>query len=186
MDLPAVFGGHYKSYSNPPTLVTDSKGVEFRGILAYDTQQANALCYVVVRMDTQAVIFASPPGAGSGSISASPLGPLKVVWNVTQGAGPIIRSQDIPGQFTPFTPGAPGHTILAGSAAPVATQGSVGDLYLQLVGDTTVRLWGPKIAGGWGLGVSLRGPAGADGSGAGLTTGDQEALTRLRAFLGIA
>jgi hypothetical protein len=105
--LSGTFGpnNRYKTYTNAPSVVTDAAGVEFRGLLASDTKQANKLCYVVVRMDTQAVIFASPAGAGSGSISAAPNGPLKVVYNVAQNAGTTTTSEAIPDVFTPFSIG---------------------------------------------------------------------------------
>jgi hypothetical protein len=105
--LPGTFGpnNRYKTYTNAPSVVTDAAGVEFRGLLAYDNQQANKLCYVVVRMDTQAVIWASPAGVGSGSVSAAPNGPLKVVYNVNQNAGTATTSEAIPDVFTPFSIG---------------------------------------------------------------------------------
>jgi hypothetical protein len=102
--LPGTFGpnNRYTSYTNAPSVITDYDGVEFRGLLASDAEQSHKLCYVVVRMDTQAVIFASPADAGSGSISASPLGPLTVVYNVDQNMGTATESVPIPNVFTPF------------------------------------------------------------------------------------
>jgi hypothetical protein len=104
MNLPGTFGpsNRYTTYTNAPTTVTDYKGIEFRGLLVSDVQQAGQLVYVVVRMDTLTVVFASPAGAGSGSISASPLGPLKATYNVGQNKGTATESVPIPSVFTPF------------------------------------------------------------------------------------
>lgn len=56
--------------------------------------------------------------------------------------------------------GADGRTILSGSAAPGAGIGANGDFYLNTA---TSMLYGPKAAGAWPAGVSLKGAAGADG-----------------------
>ena len=53
------------------------------------------------------------------------------------------------------------NTILSGSTAPTATIGSVGDYYIDL---TSVNLYGPKTAEGWGNPVSLRGLQGQNGT----------------------
>ncbi|HEV2478224.1 MAG TPA: hypothetical protein VGS79_01115 [Puia sp.] len=51
--------------------------------------------------------------------------------------------------------GSPGTKIYSGSGAPTVGLGIVGDFYL----DTTSHdLWGPKLASGWGTGVSLESP----------------------------
>lgn len=55
--------------------------------------------------------------------------------------------------------------VLAGSGAPDAGLGNVGDLYI----DTTAsRLYGPKTISGWGSGVTLQGQQGETGA-----TGEQ-------------
>ena len=53
------------------------------------------------------------------------------------------------------------NTILSGSTAPTATIGNVGDYYIDL---TSVNLYGPKTAEGWGNPVSLRGLQGQNGT----------------------
>ena len=53
------------------------------------------------------------------------------------------------------------NTILSGSTAPTATIGSVGDYYIDL---TSVNLYGPKTAEGWGTPISLRGLQGQNGT----------------------
>ena len=53
------------------------------------------------------------------------------------------------------------NTILSGATVPTATIGSVGDYYIDL---TSVNLYGPKTAEGWGTPVSLRGLQGEKGS----------------------
>lgn len=118
--LPGIFGpnNRYTSYTNAPSIVTDYAGIEFRGLLVADAQQAGKLVYVVVRMDTQEVVFASPAGVGSGSISASPAGPLKVVYNVGQNKGTATESVVIPNVFTAFP---------AGLRGPIGPKGDRGD-----------------------------------------------------------
>ena len=53
------------------------------------------------------------------------------------------------------------NTILSGSTVPTATIGNVGDYYIDL---TSVNLYGPKTAEGWGNPVSLRGLQGQNGT----------------------
>ena len=53
------------------------------------------------------------------------------------------------------------NTILSGSTAPTATIGSIGDYYIDL---TSVNLYGPKTAEGWGTPISLRGLQGQNGT----------------------
>jgi hypothetical protein len=55
--------------------------------------------------------------------------------------------------------------VLAGSGAPSAGLGNVGDLYLDASSST---LYGPKTLAGWGAGVSLQGQQGIQGE-----TGEQ-------------
>ena len=49
-----------------------------------------------------------------------------------------------------------GSTILSGSGAPTAAAGNNGDFYLDL---STMQLYGPKTASGWGSGTTLQGNA---------------------------
>ncbi|HWZ05009.1 MAG TPA: hypothetical protein VNX40_15435 [Mucilaginibacter sp.] len=60
----------------------------------------------------------------------------------------------------PGAKGASGSKIYAGSIAPPATTGIIGDYYLDKKLDL---LYGPKTASGWGVPVALRGPAGPAG-----------------------
>jgi len=53
-----------------------------------------------------------------------------------------------------------GNTILSGNVAPEIYNGSNGDYYIDNV---THILYGPKVSGVWGSGISLIGPAGAPG-----------------------
>ncbi|MBB3055059.1 hypothetical protein [Mucilaginibacter gotjawali] len=57
--------------------------------------------------------------------------------------------------------GAAGSKIYAGGVAPAATTGAIGDYYLDRV---TAFLYGPKTASGWGIPVTLKGPAGPPGN----------------------
>ena len=58
--------------------------------------------------------------------------------------------------------GAPGNTLLNGTANPSASQGNNGDFYLNTA---TNSVFGPKAAGAWpATGVSIVGPIGATGA----------------------
>jgi hypothetical protein len=57
--------------------------------------------------------------------------------------------------------GANGSVILSGTATPSASEGNVGDYYLNT---QTCLLYGPKTASGWGTSVSLKGNDGATGA----------------------
>lgn len=57
--------------------------------------------------------------------------------------------------------GVDGRTVLNGSGAPSNGLGAIGDFYIDIA---TARLYGPKLIGGWGGGISLIGPAGATGA----------------------
>jgi hypothetical protein len=61
---------------------------------------------------------------------------------------------------TDGTDGTDGRTILSGTAAPGAGVGNVGDFFLDT---TNLLLYGPKTAGGWGTGTSIKGPKGDKG-----------------------
>jgi hypothetical protein len=54
-----------------------------------------------------------------------------------------------------------GKTILSGSSAPSSGTGTDGDFYLNTAAST---LYGPKASGAWPAGVTLIGPAGANGT----------------------
>lgn len=72
--------------------------------------------------------------------------------------------------------GADGRTILSGSGAPT-TQGEDGDFYLDTA---TSTLYGPKNVT-WPAGVSLIGPAGADGAGIpAISSGDSGKLLAVK------
>lgn len=57
--------------------------------------------------------------------------------------------------------GANGSVIYSGNGAPSTSVGTTGDFYLDL---TAGMLYGPKTAGGWGTGFSLKGATGATGA----------------------
>ena len=57
--------------------------------------------------------------------------------------------------------GADGKTVLNGTGAPSSGLGAIGDFYIDTA---AARLYGPKLIGGWGGGISLIGPAGATGA----------------------
>ena len=54
--------------------------------------------------------------------------------------------------------GTNGNKILNGSGAPAADLGLTNDYYLD---KDSYTLYGPKLVAGWGIGVSLKGPAGS-------------------------
>lgn len=58
------------------------------------------------------------------------------------------------------TNGTNGNKILNGSGAPAANLGLANDYYLD---KDSYTLYGPKLPSGWGIGVSLKGPAGNSG-----------------------
>ena len=57
-------------------------------------------------------------------------------------------------------PGVDGATLLSGDGAPANVLGKDGDFYLD---KTTVSIYGPKTASGWGNGTVLKGKDGQDG-----------------------
>ena len=57
--------------------------------------------------------------------------------------------------------GKDGSMIYAGTTDPAASLGAIGDYYLN---KTNSLLYGPKSAGGWGAGSSLKGATGAKGA----------------------
>jgi hypothetical protein len=57
--------------------------------------------------------------------------------------------------------GANGSSVLNGTGAPTTAIGADGDFYLDI---STYMIYGPKAAGTWGPGVSLKAPAGGNGS----------------------
>ena len=69
--------------------------------------------------------------------------------------------QGATGRAGPMGPaGSNGTVIYSGIGAPSATLGNVGDFYLDT---TNCVLYGPKVASGWGAGVSLQGATGPAG-----------------------
>lgn len=52
--------------------------------------------------------------------------------------------------------GTPGSKILSGTGTPAADLGATGDYYLD---KNSYSLYGPKLAGGWGVALSLKGTA---------------------------
>lgn len=59
-------------------------------------------------------------------------------------------------------PGADGNTILSGTGAPGSGLGKNGDFYVDV--SAPMRMYGPKLSGVWGSGVSMIGPQGATGN----------------------
>ncbi|MEO6633617.1 MAG: hypothetical protein ABIN13_17890, partial [Mucilaginibacter sp.] len=53
--------------------------------------------------------------------------------------------------------GTNGSAVLSGTGVPAAATGNDGDFYIDI---TTYKIYGPKAAGAWGSGTSLKGPAG--------------------------
>jgi hypothetical protein len=101
------------------------------------------------------------------SAKAAPEGgnPWDRVWAAidelrTQIAGIPAGPQGEPGPAG--VNGTNGKTILNGTSNPNAAIGTPGDFYLNTA---TSQLFGPKIAGEWGSGVSLIGPQGPAGTG---------------------
>ena len=62
------------------------------------------------------------------------------------------------------TNGINGNTILNGTSNPSGATGNLGDFYLNTASN---ELFGPKLASGWGSGVSIIGPPGTGGTGSG-------------------
>jgi|GEM_PF-5111138 len=62
--------------------------------------------------------------------------------------------------FVPGADGADGRTLLHGPAAPVNELGNDGDFYIDTASHT---LFGPKVDGTWGAGVSIQGEPGDPG-----------------------
>ena len=104
----------------------------------------------------------APQGQGSRSATVTVLTNAFAFTTVTlTGTGGLIVGTGATGATGPTgPPGADGRTILSGTGAPSSGLGSNGDYYLDTAAN---RLYGPKTTGVWGPGVSLTGPAGADG-----------------------
>jgi hypothetical protein len=64
--------------------------------------------------------------------------------------------------------------VINGAVNPAAGTGALGDFYLNTASNT---LFGPKTSGGWGSGVSLVGPAGAQGTQGLLSSGTSNGNT---------
>lgn len=95
----------------------------------------------------------------------------KTVTAAAAGLDAAFGDDDLIGPQGPQGPAGPagtaGRTVLNGTSDPTLALGAVGDFYLRT---DTNRLFGPKTADAWGLGISLvgpsgpTGPAGADGA----------------------
>ena|GEM_PF-5416693 len=59
------------------------------------------------------------------------------------------------------SPGTDGSSVLGGTGAPAGSVGEVGDFYIDTAGEV---IYGPKTASGWGVGTSLKGENGENGS----------------------
>ncbi len=62
---------------------------------------------------------------------------------------------------TAGTNGVNGKTVLSGSGTPQEAEGEPGDFYIKT--GSSPQIFGPKGAGGWGSGTSLKGTAGTPG-----------------------
>ncbi len=80
------------------------------------------------------------------------------------------------------TPGSDGKTILSGTTVPIFAQGTIGDYFLNT---TTSILYGPKSDTGWGAGVSLIGPVGAQGPSGTTSWDDQETIVSTSKKVGV-
>lgn len=104
-----------------------------------------------------------PKTSGAWGSGTSLIGPQGNTGS--QGPQGATGSQGIPG--TNGSNGLNGHSILNGSSNPGSGDGTIDDFFLNT---TTMELFGPKTAGGWGSGTSLIGPQGPAGTG-GLASG---------------
>lgn len=109
---------------------------------------------VVVRGATYVARIAVPAGR-------APAGTGTTWWGLLAAAGATGATGATGPTGAAGTAGTDGRTILSGTLAPDARDGSLGDYYLLT---TTHVLYGPKSARGWGAGTSLVGPAGPAGT----------------------
>jgi integrin beta 8 len=101
-----------------------------------------------IYINTATNTYFGPKTAGAWGAGTSLIGPAGV-----DGANGIDGTNGVDGQD--------GNTILSGNTDPNNTQGTDGDIYINIATNT---YFGPKTAGVWGAGTSLIGPAGADGA----------------------
>ena len=101
-----------------------------------------------IYINTASNTFFGPKAAGAWGAGTSLIGPAGA--NGADGA-----------DGTNGTNGVDGNTILSGTTNPNNTLGNDGDIYINTTSNT---FFGPKVAGAWGAGTSLIGPAGANGA----------------------
>jgi integrin beta 8 len=107
-----------------------------------------------IYINTATNTYFGPKTAGVWSAGTSLIGPAGA-----DGADGADGINGIDG--TNGTDGQDGNTILSGNTDPNNTQGKDGDIYINTATNT---YFGPKTTGVWGAGISLIGPAGADGA----------------------
>lgn len=95
---------------------------------------------------------AGPAGTTGPVGPAGPAGPT----GPTGSTGPMGPAGSTGPAGATGPAGQAGSQILSGTANPTASQGSIGDYYLN---KTSGDLFGPKTSGGWGSPISLRGTA---------------------------
>lgn len=141
----------------------------------WQTVDGTALAGVDYQASSGTVIFApgelsqvievpcvTPSGSGARQFSVVLTAGAGAIINNGASTPAVMASQDMfkgdPGE--PGAPGADGRTILSGTGAPAATLGKDGDFYIAT---DTATLYGPKAAGAWPAGISLKGAPGDPG-----------------------
>lgn len=141
-------GGNAVDSSALLTLITDVEADRWGVDSAPDYAQAQ--CYNV---------------GGTGDYDTTPVFELRR----QRIGGTVTRAWTLQGAAGVAVNGVDGRTILNGSGAPADSLGADGDFYLDPAASI---LYGPKAAGDWPAGISLKGAPGAPGgAGGSLTTG---------------
>jgi hypothetical protein len=113
----------------------------------------------IAKQEARKLVKAGPAGPAGPVGPAGPAGPAGAAG--AQGAiGPEGPTGPTGADGADGTNGTNGNTILSGTTAPSAGLGNDGDFYLRT---TTSEIVGPKTAGVWGSGTSLKGADGAAG-----------------------
>lgn len=96
-----------------------------------------------------------PTGDTGDTGPTGPTGPQGPI-GLTGPTGPQGPTGDTGATGPQGLPGLDGNTVLHGEGPPDATLGAEGDFYIDLY---TYEIYGPKVYGDWGQGVSLIGPS---------------------------
>ena len=125
------------------------------------------LLIVLLALLLSAPAFAGPPGWRPGPSKSMEIGSVII-------GGTYLREKpDNPGTFqisangtdwSDFESGTSGNGVLNGTGEPAAGLGANGDFYIDTTDPTEPIFYGPKAAGAWGTGASMKGDPGADGS----------------------